>query len=102
MKKIFRALLLFLALTSLSFATEDEVYLQTSNIHHFCNPTTTSKMLENANYNSDYSSSNSIDEDFLLEEDFSDNKIERAFSRFINDKMINNKGLKLLSAPIKD
>ena len=102
MKKIFYILFLLLISIPFTCATEEAVYLQTTEVHHLCNPTTNSEMLEIANYNDDNLFSSDVDEDFLLEEDFSDNKVEKAFSRLINDKMINNKGLKLLSVPIKD
>ena len=98
MKKIFILLTIFL-LPANCLANSDVVYLEPTYEHFFDNPTTNNEMLEIANYQNEDLFGNNTDDDFCLDEEFTDSKIEKVFTKFINNKIQNGK-MNLINAPI--
>ncbi len=91
MKKIVGIIIatLFWGIQNTSFANPEEVNLNYTETNRLATPISKGTMLENANHmyqNDDIETSY-----FIPEEDLGDSKIEKAFYKFVNDKVINNK-----------
>ena len=98
MKKIFILFFVFL-LTNCSFASNDVVILETDRRFFYDNPTPVDEMLEVANNQSEDFFYNDEKDDFLLDEEFADSKVEKVFTKFINNKIQNGK-MNLINTPI--
>ena len=98
MKKIFILFFVFL-LANVGFASEDVVYLESANYYFYDNPTSVDEMLEIANNQSESIFNNDEKDDFLLDEEFTESKFEKVFTKFINNKIQNGR-MNLITAPI--
>lgn len=98
MKKIFILTSVLLLTLTNTYASDDVVYLQT-NEHYFHNASLDKDILQVANNEPSLFSEEDVDNDLLLDEDFTDNKLEKTFCKFINNKM-KTKGVNLISLPI--
>ena len=88
MKKIFILFFVFL-LVNVGFASEAVVYFESS----------VDEMLEIANNQGESIFNNDEKDDFLLDEEFTESKFEKVFTKFINNKIQNGK-MNLITAPI--
>ena len=96
MKKIL--LFLFFVFLALSVnASEEVVILETNTRFFYDNPATVDEIVEEANKQESLFEDETID--LSLDEEFTDNKVEKVFTKFINNR-IQSRGIKLISAPI--
>ena len=95
MKKIFEIILILFCLVllqNLSFANPaEEVSLGLTEVTRLATPISRDVMLENANHIYGDKSEREESRIFEPEEDLGDTKVEKAFYKFVNDKVVNNK-----------
>ena len=95
MKKIFEIILILFCLVllqNLSFAnSSEEVSLGLTEINRLATPVSREIMLENANHIYGDRAERAESKIFEPEEDLGDSKVEKAFYKFVNDKVVNNK-----------
>lgn len=95
MKKIYEIILILFCLVllqNLSFASSsDEVSLGMTEINRLATPVSREIMLENANHIYGDRAEREESRIFEPEEDLGDSKVEKAFYKFVNDKVVNNK-----------
>ena len=97
MKKIL-LLLFFVFFVSKSVqASEEVVILEPSTRFFYDNPAPTCEIVEEANKQESLFDDETID--LSLDEEFTNNKVEKVFTKFINNR-IQNRGINLISAPI--
>ena len=91
MKKIVGIIIttLFFGVQNISFANSEEVSLNYTEISRLATPISKTAMLENANHM--YENDDDETSYFIPEEDLGESKVEKAFYKFVNDKVINNK-----------
>lgn len=89
MKKIFGIILLFIGIQNISIANSEEVSLNYTEINKLTVPVSNAVMLENANHM--YQNDDIVTSYFIPEEDLGESKVEKAFYKFVNDKVVNNK-----------
>ena len=98
MKKIFTIIFLFIFAIAKAFASDDVVILETDRRFFYDNPAPVYEVLGIANSQNERLFDDES-EDFMLDEEFADSKIEKVFTKFINNKIQNGK-LNLIKAPI--
>ena len=95
MKKIFEIILILFCLVllqNLSFAnSSEEVSLGLTEINRLAIPVSREIMLENANHIYGDKTERAESKIFEPEEDLGDSKVEKAFYKFVNNKVVNNK-----------
>lgn len=95
MKKIYEIILVvlcFVMLQNLSFAnSSEEVSLGLTEINRLAIPVSREILLENANHIYGDRTEMTESKIFEPEEDLGDSKVEKAFYKFVNDKVVNNK-----------
>ena len=80
---------MFLTLHGICFANSEEVRLNYTNINKLKVPSSKAEMLRGANQM--YEKDDIEDSYFIPEEELGDSNAEKAFYKFVNDKVINNK-----------
>ena len=98
MKKIFTIIFVLIFAIAKAFASDDVVILETDRQFFYDNPAPVYEVLEIANSQNERLFDDES-EDFMLDEEFADSKIEKVFTKFINNKIQNGK-LNLIKAPI--
>ena len=98
MKKIFTIIFFLFIISAKGFASDDVVILETNRRFFYDNPAPVHEVLEIAN-NQNERLFDDESEDFMLDEDFADSKIEKVFTKFINSKIQNGR-MNIIKAPI--
>ena len=98
MKKIFTIIFFLIFAIAKVFASDDVVILEADRRFFYDNPAPVYEILEVANSQSERLFDDESD-DFMLDEEFADSKIEKVFTKFINNKIQNSK-MNIIKAPI--
>lgn len=98
MKKIFTIIFFLFIISAKGFASDDVVILETNRRFFYDNPVPVHEVLEIAN-NQNERLFDDESEDFMLDEEFADSKVEKVFTKFINNRIQKGK-VNLINAPI--
>ena len=98
MKKIFTIIFVLIFAIAKAFASDDVVILEADRRFFYDNPAPVYEILEVAHSQSERLFDDESD-DFMLDEEFADSKIEKVFTKFINNKIQNSK-MNIIKAPI--
>ena len=90
MKKILTIIFFLIFVTAKGFASDDVVILEADRRFFYDNPAPVYEVLEVANNQNERLFDDELD-DFMLDEEFTDSKIEKVFTKFINNKIQNGK-----------